>query len=554
MDEDYIKNILEKMKNLIIDIHEIKINEEIAKILIINKENLINASKNILKEKNARLVHEIAIDLGIDGFKIIHLYELLDKERKPYHHIGIESYFSREELKIASLAAITYQANWAEREIMELLGIKFEEHPDKRHLFLPYEWPNEVEAGIEEAKKIGFNVFPKPEPPNILPIGPYHPALLEGIFLRLKIDGEMIIDADLKPGFNHRGIMKLGEERSYWRNLYLFERICGICSADHANAYVLAVENLFNIEPPDRAKYIRTLGMELERIASHLLWLGIAGDLIGFKTFFMWCWREREKAIDLLELLAGNRTIKGIARFGGAKRDLKIEEINKMIEKLENIKNSVKNLIDIAYNNSILRRRTEDIGILDFSNAIELGAVGPVARASNWKIDVRHDCPFDAYSSDYTTWDVITDNGKDVWARVIVRVKEILVSIDICNQCLNALKKINGEIITSEKYELKKGEGIGKVEAPRGELIYYLMSNSEPIPYAVRIRTPSYRNNAIVPFILKGYRISDAPIIYGSVDPCMSCTDRVQIINIKNNEKKIVALNDLIRGGLKNVY
>ncbi|MEM3406688.1 MAG: NADH-quinone oxidoreductase subunit C [Nitrososphaerota archaeon] len=548
MIESSIKNILEDLSSLIIETHDIKINKQLSKILTINKEKLIDVAKKILKNYNARLVHEISIDLGIDGFKIMQLYELLDKEGKPYYHIGIESYFSREESKVPSLAAITYQANWAEREAMELLGIEFEGHPDKRHLFLPYEWPNEVEAGIEEAKKIGFNVFPRPEPPNILPIGPYHPALLEGVFLRLKIDGETIVDADLKPGFNHRGIMKLGEERSYWRNLYLFERVCGICSADHTNAYVLAVENLFNIEPPDRAKYIRTLGIELERIASHLLWLGIAGDLIGFKTFFMWCWREREKAIDLLERLAGNRVTKGIARFGGAKRDLKKEEIDKMIEKLEDIKKNVEKLIDIAYNNSILRKRTEDIGILDFSNAIELGAVGPVARASNWKIDVRHDCPFDAYSPEYTTWDVITDNGKDVWARVIVRAREILVAIDICNQCLNALKEIEGEIITSEKYEINKGEGVGKVEAPRGELVYYLMSNGEPIPYCVRIRTPSYRNNAVVPFILKGYKISDAPIIYGSVDPCMSCTDRVQIIDVKTGEKKNVTLNDLVKG------
>ncbi|MEM2744388.1 MAG: hydrogenase large subunit, partial [Nitrososphaerota archaeon] len=112
----------------------------------------------------------------------------------------------------------------------------------------------------------------------------------------------------------------------------------------------------------------------------------------------------------------------------------------------------------------------------------------------------------------------------------------------------NALKEIGGEIITSEKYEINKGEGVGKVEAPRGELIYYLMSNGEPIPYCVRIRTPSYRNNAVVPFILKGYKISDAPIIYGSVDPCMSCTDRVQIVNVKTGEKKNVTLNDLVKG------
>jgi len=156
----------------------------------------------------------------------------------------------------------------------------------------------------------------------IVPIGPFHPALLEGEFLRLKVDGEKILEADIKLGYNYRGIMKLAEGRSYWRNLYLFERVCGICSHAHTTCYTRTVEMLGEIEVPERAKYIRTLVAELERIHSHLLWAGVGMELIGFRTLFMYIWREREHALDILEMISGNRQHYAMNTIGGVRRDI----------------------------------------------------------------------------------------------------------------------------------------------------------------------------------------------------------------------------------------
>jgi NADH-quinone oxidoreductase subunit D len=175
--------------------------------------------------------------------------------------------------------------------------------------------------------------------------------------------------------------------------------------------------------------------------------------------------------------------------------------------------------------------------MLDTSTAKDVGATGPTARGSNWKIDVRWSDPYAAYGSDYTSWDVIVESGGDVWARTLVRLKELLVSVSICRQCLDALKTVQGPI-QAEVPEFEAGaEALGKSEPPRGELLYYIKSDGTNIPQTVRIRTPSYRNNACLPYMLKGYKIADAPIIIGSIDPCICCTDRMVIVEDERTGK-----------------
>ncbi len=497
-------------------------------------------------ENDARLAHITTSDLGLYGLDVLYHYALDHIERNL--HIIVKVRIEREKSEIQSVTPITYQASYAERENMDLMGMKFLNHPDPRHLFLPYEWPEMVEGGkFDETQVVGrtdvskeeirestgkwvpLSITPKDAKLTLIPIGPYHPMLIESEYFRLKVNGEEVVDADLKLGFNHRGIMKLAEGRTFWRDIYLVERTCGICNATHSSAFCRAVEEIMGIDIPDRARYIRTLILELERIHSHLLWLGVAADLVGFKTLFMWAWRDREHVLDAFEIITGGRVNHSMNILGGVKHDIRESWYPKIEKRARIVKDAVLKYIEIAYDHPILRARTEDIGVMSTATAKDTGAVGPTARGSNWKIDARWSDHHAAYAPEYTSWEPVVEPDGDVWSRVIVRLKEILVSAELCNQCVDGLQKTAGDIKV-ELEEIPEGEGIGKTEAPRGELYYYVSSDGSPIPQTVRIRTPSYRNDCCLSYMVKGYTLADAPIIIGSIDPCFSCSDRMVII------------------------
>jgi len=501
-------------------------------------DKLMDAAKFLLS-KDGRLIHVTGSDLGAKGIKLLHIYAF-DHLFK-FTHIILYTLLPRDSPRAPSTASITYQTNWAERETKELLGIEFEGHPDPRHIFLPYEWPEPVEKSKKDWSTVKLGSA------SILPIGPYHPALIEGGYFKIKVDGEDVLDVDIKMGFNHRGIMRLAERRSFWRDVFLVSRICGICNISHALAYLNTVENLFNIDVPERAKYIRTLLAELNRIHSHLLWLGVAGDLIGFKTLLMWSWKIREPVQDCIELITGNRVHMDAAIIGGSRVDLNEERILKVERLLKNVKTQVQHLYELLVDNGLVRRRTEDIGVLKLFDAKNVGVVGPTARASNWKIDVRKDSPYEAYGEQYVTWNVVVDGGSDVLARTIVRIKEVLVSLEISFQCLDALRRVKGPILNKDIKNVPEGEAIGKIEAPRGELLYYVYSDGSVNPHTVRIRTPSYRNISALKYMIPGYTLADVPIIIGSVDPCFACTDRMIIVDEKRNKRLILTYDEFVR-------
>ncbi len=515
--------------------------------------------------RDGRLVHLTVSDEGVHGFEVQYHYGFDHLETNT--HFIIKVRLPRENPEVPSIAPITWQASWAEREMMDLLGVTFTDHPDPRHLFLPYEWPEEAES----EKIDGFSLYTKRDKSayyirkdlgkwvplalspadaklTLLPIGPYHPMFIESEYFRVRVEGDEIVDVDMKTGFNHRGVMRLAEQRHYARIPFLVERVCGICSTTHATAYCNTVEAMLDIEIPDRAKYIRTIILELERLHSHLIWLGVAGDLIGFKTLFMWALRDREHVLDLFEKLTGNRVHHDIVYLGGVRKDISEAHIPEIIRRLDFIEDSVKKYIDIAFDHPVVKARTMDIGKLTLSTAKDAGAVGPTARASDWKIDVRSSNPYAAYSPEYTTWDVITDSGCDVWSRVVVRLKEALVSCDIIRQSVERMKSTSAEIRVKPHLPEEGAEAANKTEAPRGELYYYIKSNGTNIPHTVRIRTPSYRNDAVLPFMLRGQTLSDAPIIIGSIDPCFSCTDRmIRIEDVKTNQVRLERIGDLAR-------
>jgi len=361
---------------------------------------------------------------------------------------------------------------------------------------------------------------------TVIPIGPYHPLQEEAEFFQLQVEGERVVDIDVDLGYNHRGIEKICESRTFDQIPFVVERICGICSTSHPLAYVRAVEEIAEVEVLERALYIRTIIAELERLHSHLLWLGLAGHFIGYNTVFMWAWRYREPVLDIMEEVTGNRNNYAMMKVGGVRRDILEEDLPKIKKMVEGLRRPLDMLVGAVLDDPVIHARTKGIGVLTPEDARIYGAVGPTARASGLAIDVRRDEPYAAY--DRVEWKVITWESGDVFAKVAVRLLEIPESIKIIVQCLDQMKP--GEIDAKVK-EIPPGEGIGRVEAPRGETFQYVRSDGSNRPVRHKVRAPSYTNVPTFKATCVGQTVSDATIILAAVDPCYSCTERMAVVD-----------------------
>ncbi|OGS17601.1 MAG: NADH dehydrogenase [Elusimicrobia bacterium RIFOXYA2_FULL_50_26] len=360
----------------------------------------------------------------------------------------------------------------------------------------------------------------------ILPIGPQHPLLKEPMHFKFTIDGERIVDADIRLGYNHRGIEKACEARTYTQDLYMIERICGICSHTHATNFVQAVEEIMKAEIPSRAKYLRVVVAELERIHSHLLWLGVAGHEIGFDTLFMLSWRDREIVQDLLEIITGNRVNYGMNTIGGVRKDMSKEEISQCLAGLKTLEEQTLYFANVAQNETTFIRRVDGVGILPKDIAISHGAVGPTARGSGVDLDIRRDAPYAAYGE--IPFQVITSDRGDVLGRTLVRVGETLEAIKIVRYCLEHLPE--GPIVVKLPRKVQVGEAVTRYEAPRGECIHYVRANGSEKPDRVKVRAPTMANLVSIRHCLINQQIADIPIIVAAIDPCISCTDRTAVI------------------------
>jgi len=269
---------------------------------------------------------------------------------------------------------------------------------------------------------------------TIIPIGPYHALQEEPEFFKLHVEGETVVHLDIELGYNHRGIEKLSESKDYEETIFLVERICGICSTSHPIACVQAVEEAGDIFVPERALFIRSAVGELERIHSHLLWLGLAGHFLGFNTIWMWAWRFREDVLNILELISGNRNHYAMMKPGGVRRDIDRADIPAINDLLDGLKDPIAMFRDTVIEDPLLNARTKGVGILTREMAIAYGALGPTARASGIDIDVRRDHPHAAYAM--LDFDVITCQNGDVFDKAVVRILEMFESIRIIKQCL----------------------------------------------------------------------------------------------------------------------
>lgn len=359
-----------------------------------------------------------------------------------------------------------------------------------------------------------------------IPIGPQHPALKEPENFRVTLEGEKIVGISLRLGYNHRGIEKACEERTYMQDIYLIERVCGICSHSHSTCFIQAVEEIAKVEVPRRAMYIRTLVGELERIHSHLLWLGVAGHEIGFDTLFMYSWRDREKVMDVLADISGNRVNYGINTYGGVKRDITKEQLQKILKTIDMLEERTKYYVQVTREELSIIKRLSTVGKLSKAEAIEFNAVGPVARASGVDIDTRRDDPYAAY--DEVSFKVITDNHEDVYGRTLVRIGELMESYSIIRQVIENMPE--GPISVKVPRKIPEGEAFSRYEAPRGEDVHYVKSNGSDKPERVKLRAPTLANIKVMLKMIENYNLADLPIIVAAIDPCFSCTDRMILI------------------------
>ena len=364
----------------------------------------------------------------------------------------------------------------------------------------------------------------------MLVVGPFHPLQEEMEFFQLTVDGEIVTDIDVRISYNHRGIEKLSETLQFDQVPFLVSRICGICSASHPLAYVQAVEQLAEVKIPERAAYVRVIINELERIHSHLLWVGLAGHFIGYDTVFMWAWKYREPVLDLLEAIAGNRNNYGNVKVGGCRENIPDEIIPHILKELDKVEKKTEMLTKAVLDDPILHARLKGVGTLSREDAVAYAVTGPTARGSGLGIDVRRDDPHAAYPD--LNWNVITQEEGDVFAKAVVRLLEIFESIKLVRE---AIKKLPEGPVATEVKEIPPGEGCGHAEAPRGETFHYVRSDGGNRPVRHKVRAPSFVNVPSFKASCIGQHIADVTITLAAVDPCYSCTERLAVVDGRNN-------------------
>src|SRR5690606_12224014 len=380
----------------------------------------------------------------------------------------------------------------------------------------------------------------------IIPIGPQHPALKEPGHFEFDVDGEVVTAASVRLGYVHRGIEKGAETRNFVQAEYLVERICGICSHVHATAFCLGVEKLAGVEAPPRAQAIRQIVAELERIHSHMLWIGVAAHEAGFDTLFMYSWRDRETVMNLLEGITGNRVNYSANVLGGVKCDIGPEQIDAILAGLEFLEERTRHYLDVVSNDALFLRRTRGIGVMTRDEAERLGVVGPTARASGVPRDIRIDAPYLLYKE--FPVELIVEEAGDLEARFKVRVRELFESYRVIRALLANLPE--GDLTTRIPRRIKPAETISRIEAPRGELFYFIKSNGTDMAERVKVRTPTLPNMASVVVTAVGHQLADMPMILAGIEPCFCCNDRLAVVR-RNGERQSWTWEQLRQYGIE---
>jgi ech hydrogenase subunit E len=488
------------------------------------------------------------VDLGREAGQIEVLYHLCEGDAITTLRVAVP----RAGGALPSVHTVHPNAMFFERELMEMFGVTVTGLSDTSHLFLPDGWPEgmyplltDTDAHAAAAQVKGS------EPPSmgpqgdkfIIPMGPQHPALKEPGHFEFAVDGELVTGATVRLGYVHRGIERACQEQNYVQNLYLVERVCGICSHSHANAYVNGVEQLAGIEAPPRAQAIRQLVACLERIHSHFLWLGVAAYEAGFETLLMYSWRDREIVMDILEQMTGNRVNYSASVLGGVKFDVTPVHAEALRRGMEKIEERARHYLYVVTADTSFLGRARGVGVTSKEEADAMGLLGPTARAAGVTRDVRVDAPYGGYKQ--FPVQVVVDAAGDLAARFKVRMLETLESVRVIRTILDGLPE--GDLTVKMPRKIPAGETVSRFEAPRGELFYYIKSNGTDKPERVKIRTPSMCNWIYVLKKAVGSQMADVPPLLAGIDPCFSCNDRMIVVNRRGGDRRIWTREDLRR-------
>ena len=361
--------------------------------------------------------------------------------------------------------------------------------------------------------------------PFVLNIGPVHPST-HGVFrMRATLDGEVIVELEPVFGYLHRGVEKLAEERTYTGVIPLTDRLDYLASMSNNMAYVLAVEKLAGVPVPERAQYLRVIIAELQRIASHLIAVGaFANDCGAFFTPFLYMFREREKIVDLFEMLSGQRLLYNFMRIAGLSHDIPDEFLPALDTFIREMPDFIDHYDRLLAQNEILLARAKGVGILPPEMAVDISASGPLLRASGVEWDIRKADPYSLY--DRFEFEIPTGSVGDCYDRYRVRIAEMRQSVRIIRQAMEQLPpgEARGEV--PHLVRPPAGEAYAHIEAPKGELGFYLVSDNSIAPYRCHVRAPSLINLTALREMIIGWKIQDAIIIFGSIDITMGEVDR----------------------------
>jgi NADH-quinone oxidoreductase subunit D len=357
-------------------------------------------------------------------------------------------------------------------------------------------------------------------------MGPQH-TMTHGLWnMKVKVDGETVTDAKPEIGYLHRGYEKIMEVREFQKNVVLTDRLCYVSSITWSHAYCLAVEKMMGIETPERGQWIRVVSLELQRIASHLMWLAAYGPDLGLLTGLLWALRERELFLDLIQLMSGARMNQNYPRVGGVRNDLPDNFEAMCRRSIEHFLEKVDNEYQRVFQESkVFRMRTEGVGRISAADAIDWGVTGPNLRACGVDVDLRRLDPYETYEEIDFEPQVWHDGGAgDSYARFICRFNELRESCQIILQALEKMPKTGPYRVKAPRRA--EGEGYAKTEDSRGEALFYVIGDGDDRPYRVKIRSPVFCTMAATPLMLRGNKLADSVAILGSVDVCVGEMDK----------------------------
>lgn len=356
-------------------------------------------------------------------------------------------------------------------------------------------------------------------------MGPQHP-MTHGLWnMRVKVDGETIVDAAPEIGYLHRGYEKIMEVREFQKNVVLTDRLCYVSSITWSHAYCLAVEKMMGIEVPERAKWMRVISLELQRIASHLMWLAAYGPDLGLLTGLLWALRERELFLDLIQVMSGARMNQNYPRVGGVRNDFPENFEGMCRRSIDHFRGKLEEYRNLFHGSKVFRMRTHGVGRIGAADAIDWGVTGPNLRACGVPVDLRRLDPYEAYEEiDFEPQVWKGSDGGDSYARFVCRFNELEESCNIILQAFERMPK-DGEFRVKPPRRAE-GEGFARTEDSRGEALFYVIGDGDDRPYRVKIRSPIFCTMAATPIMLRQNKLADVVSILGSVDVCVGEMDK----------------------------